>query len=287
MMLGAIVALSMAVPAVARDKDIAFVTTAPVKDKPAIALDPAKAHILLRSDGAIPLHLMRVPDAQDQANYDRMRAEALAEARRKYGKQLAKYESAKRAAAKAPKGDPRARIPEKPVEPTESNFEFTPFGLLAGVSIGPMNRFAKPDGGMSVYLQAVTPGTYRIYGPLSVMPNGAVFGSCFCMGSVRFEARAGEIVDMGMVETKSALAASQDGEGERLVPLAFRIQPASLAMVIDPRLQGATVRPALYRPAGKLPNYFGLAIGRIPEMPGVMRYDRDRIVDLSNSTTLR
>jgi hypothetical protein len=31
----------------------------------------------------------------------------------------------------------------------------------------------------------------------------------------------------------------------------------------------------------KLANYFGLTIGRILAMPGVMRYDGDRIVDLS------
>jgi hypothetical protein len=31
----------------------------------------------------------------------------------------------------------------------------------------------------------------------------------------------------------------------------------------------------------ELPNYFGLSIDRFPAIDGVMRYDRDRIVDLT------
>lgn len=283
-MLGATMALFLAVPAAA--KDPVFVTSSPVKDKPAITLDTTKAYILLRSDGAIPLHLIKDPSAEDKVAYDGMRAKVLDKARARYAKDLAKYETAKRNAVGLPKGDPRATIPDKPIEPTEANFEITPFELLAGVSVGPMNRFAKGEGGSSVYLQAVTPGSYRIYGPLSVVPGAAAVGSCFCMGSVRFEAKAGEIVDMGMVVTKGASKTEKDGsETVKLVPLVFQLQPASAAMSVDPRLKGIMIRPAVYRPAGKLPNYFGLAIDRMPAIPGVMRYDRDRIVDLAATGT--
>lgn len=275
--IGAALALSLAVPALAKDKPPVFLVTSAVKDKPAVALDPKQAYILVRSDAAVPLHLMRDPSSEDQAAWEKLRSDALAKARTKYAKRLASWEKASAAAAKAPKGDPRAVVPEKPVEPTEENFEFTPFGLMTGVSIGPMNRFAKVEGGASTYLQAVTPGNYRLYGPVTVLPNAPAVGSCFCMGSVRFEAKAGEIVDMGTIVTRAAPAAA----GERLVPLTLRIDPATAETPVDPRLKGTALRAAAYRPAGKLPNYFGLAIDRLPEMPGVFRYDRDRIVDLT------
>ena len=274
-LLGAAMALSIAAPAAAA-KDPVFVEAAAVKDKPAVAIDPAKAYVLLRSDAAIPLHLMKEPTPADQAVYDKMRADALAKSRAKYAKQRARYDAAKQRAAALPKGDPGAELPPEPIAPTEANFEFTPFYLMTGVSIGPMNRFAKQDGGGSVYLQEVTPGSYRVYGPLLVVPNGAAAGTCFCMGSVRFDAKAGEIVDLGLVVTKA-----DAGEGDKLIPLGFRLAPATDATPVDPRLKALTVRPAVYRPAGKLPNYFGVAIDRMPEIPGVMRYERDRIVDLT------
>ena len=57
--------------------------------------------------------------------------------------------------------------------------------------------------------------------------------------------------------------------------------PAGAETAIDPRLTSATILPAAFKPVGKLPNYFGVVVSRIPEMPGVLRYNRDRIVDLT------
>jgi len=274
--------LGTSMPAMAKKKDVVFVTTSAVKDKPAVTLDKAQGYILLRSDGALPIHLMRVPSADDQAAYDTMRDEAFVEAREKYAKKLASYERTKALAESARKSGSSTpvTVPAKPVEPTTENFEFTAFGLLAGVSIGPMNRFAKQEGGASVYLQAVTPGTYRIYGPITVIPNSAVMGTCLCMGSVSFEVRAGEIADMGTAIVKAPPpATAEDAEG--IVPLNFQLQPATPEMAVDARLTAMPIKPAAYRPIGKLPNYFGLTIDRLAAMPGVMRYDGDRIVDLT------
>ncbi|MBX3595208.1 hypothetical protein [Sphingomonas sp.] len=269
-------------PAFAKKEKVVFVETAVVKDAPAVALDPAKAYVMVRSDAAVPLHLMRVPSAEDQQSYDRLRGEALVEARAKYVKKLAAYERDKAAYDKTPKGQPRPELPVKPVEPTEANFEFTPFGLLTGVSIGPMNRFAKSSEGekVSTYLQAMTPGTYRVYGMMSVMPNGAVYGNCFCMGSIKFEAKAGQITDLGRFGARD-VPGRAPGDSSQPAPPALEFKPAVAGTGADPRLANYTIVPAVLRPVGKLPNYFGLAIGRFPEIPGVMRYDRDRIVDLT------
>lgn len=137
-------------------------------------------------------------------------------------------------------------------------------------------------------MQAVTPGVYRIYGPITVVPNGAVMGTCLCMGSVSFEARAGEIVDMGTLLVKAPATeelASPHAEGIR--PLNFQLMPAAADMAVDARLKDATIRPAAYRPVGKLPNYYGIEVGRITEMPGIIGYDRDRIIDLTTTGDAR
>ena len=278
--IGALAALSLAAPAFA--KDPVFVTGTAVKDKPAVALSPTMAYVMMRSDTAVPLYLMKVPSAEDQAAYDKMRADALVKAHAKFVRKQKEYNSAVKFNAELASGTPRQPLPEKPVEPTEANFEFTPFPLLAGMSIGPLNRFAKADGGVSTYLQELTPGEYRIYGPLAVMPNGAAMGSCFCMGSVAFVAKAGEIVDLGVMEAK-ANAPGKRPAGDSSAPMFADGQflvPATTPP--DPRLSGARIVQSKFRPVGKLPNYYGMTISRIPAMPGVMRYDRDRIVDLTS-----
>lgn len=268
----------LAAPAWSRDDRPVFVTSGYVPDKPTVAFDSSQAYVMLRSDTQMPLLLMKVPTAEDQAAYDRLRAEAFAEARTKYLKKKADYDRAVRASAKT-----GYAVPEKPVEPTEANFEFTAFGMMALVSLGPLNRFAKGDGGASTYLQQLTPGEYRIYGPVLYGAQGVMAGTCFCMGSVKFEARAGEITDLGVILAKATAAKPTQGDSSSPIPITIPdyLGPAPASMPLDPRLAQFKVQRAVYRPVGKLPNYFGITIGRIPEMAGVMRYDRDRIVDLT------
>lgn len=256
--------------ALAKTKPPVFVTAAPVKDKPAVTLDRAQAYVMLRSEAQMPLMLMRVPDEADQAAYTGLRAAALVEARGKYVKKLAGYErTLKQIRDWKPGGVARPETPERPIEPTEENFQFTPFGLMANAAIGPINRFAKADK-MSTYLHALTPGRYRIYGPIAAMPNGAMTGVCFCMGSVSFEAKAGEITDLGFVPTLPA--------SEQPAEPAEWLRPTPAGLAVDPRLAGTTIRPAQFQAVGKLPNYYGLQIMRMPAMAGVLRYDRDRVV---------
>jgi hypothetical protein len=262
----------LAAPALAK-KDPKFVESDSIGDKPAVALDPAQGHILLRSPNQRALYLMKMPSAEDQATYDALKAEAFADARKKYEKKLASYEAAVKQRAA---GTAQVSVPDKPVEPTEAGFEFTPFGLLASVAIGPLYRFAKGDGGASTYLHAATPGRYRIYGPISAAGNGAMIGACYCLGSVSFEVKAGEVTDI------SALAMLPAEETPDGVPqVAGKMKDGAVLPPVDPRLASATVTPARFSPVGKSPNYFGLAITRMPAVPGVMRYDRDRVVDLT------
>lgn len=260
----AALALSAGAADAAKNKYV-FVEAKAVPDKPAVAFDPAKAYILVRSDSMMPLMLMKDPTEADIAEYAKLRADAFAEVRESYERKLARWKlEADQAAAR------KLRKPEKPVEPTEANFELTPINLFTRIEIGPQNRFAKA--GRSTYLHAVTPGSYRVYGQMMFLPNNGFVGTCFCMGSVRFEAKAGEIVDLGTLEPMPAASGANPATMDRFV------RPGG---DIDPRLKDFTIRPAVFRPAGKLPNYFGVTISRVPAIEGVMRYDRDRIVDLT------
>ncbi|QQV78857.1 hypothetical protein H5J25_05615 [Sphingomonas aliaeris] len=278
-MLAAIAAVSTVTPAFAKEKPPVFVVTAPVKDKPVVTIDPAKAYILLRSDNPVPLYLMKVPTAEDQALYDKTRAAAFVEARQKYEKKQASYLKAKAEAVKTP----GLSVPEEPVEPTDANFEFVPFEMLASVGIGPTNRLSKSKD-VSTYLQEVTPGTYRVYGQMLVM-NGTAGGSCFCMGSVKFDAPAGKIVDLGVID-KADKVEKVSGDSSQPVLIGEKplFRSAGPGETLDPRIINQTVVAAKFMPVGKLPNYFGLTITRIPEMSGVFRYDRDRMIDLTTGS---
>lgn len=276
----AIAALAFAAPALAGDKPPVFVETMAVPDKPGFAIDPAKAYVLLRGDTPTAMYLMRVPSETDAAAYAGYRARELAKAHEKYLRRLKQYEDQMAAPAQ-----PGVARPVKPVEPTDENFQATPFEVMTAISIGPLFRFAKVKGGESTYLQMLTPGEYRIYGPIIFSAAGPM-GACYCMGSVKFEARAGEITDIGALMTKG-VAFQTPPAGDSSMPMlgdpTVYLRPAPATMVLDPRLASLPIRPAVFHPVGKLPNYYGIQVARIPAMPGVIAYDRDRIIDLTAS----
>lgn len=273
-------AFAFAAPALAGDKPPVFVETMAVPDKPGFAIDPAKGYVLMRGDTQTAMYLMRVPSEADAVAYAAYRARELAKAREKYARKLKQYEEQMAAPAQ-----PGVARPVRPVEPTEENFQAIPFEVLTAISIGPLFRFAKVKGGESTYLQMLTPGEYRLYGPIVVTPSGPM-GACYCMGSVKFEVRAGEITDIGALLTKG-VAFQRPPEGDSSMPMLgdpnVFLRPAPPGMALDPRLASLPIRQAEFHPVGKLPNYYGIQVARIPAIPGVIAYDRDRIIDLTAS----
>lgn len=270
-----IAASVLALPVVAKEKPPVFVEAKAVKDsKTAVTINPAKAYIYVRTSNAMPLHFSRIPTADDQIGYEKLKAAAFVEAREDYDKALKKYER-DLALSKQSSG---AKKPKKPVEPTEANFQFVPFGQLANFTVGTFNRFQSKGG--SSYLDEVTPGTYRIYGQVDPLLG---FGVCYCMGSVTFEAKAGEVTDLGSVEPDAANSEPPekgDSSSPRFAANAFAWTPSDSSSPVDTRLASVTRVPADFRAAGKSPNYMGIAISRIPAIAGVIGYQRDRIVDL-------
>ncbi|MBL0924697.1 MAG: hypothetical protein IBJ12_09580 [Sphingomonadaceae bacterium] len=259
--------------AIAKSKAPVFVEAKPVKDTPSVALDPAKAYILLRTPGAMPMHFVKIPNAEDQIAYDKLKAEAFAEVKEDYAKDLAKYER-DMALAKKTKG---MKEPKKPIEPTETNFQFTRFEQMANFTMGPLNRFYSKNG--STYLHAVTPGRYRIFGQFDPLVG---IGVCYCMGSVSFDAEAGKITDLGTMTTDLSNAGPPekgDSSSPRAAAYAMALEPVKDSTGIDVRLKSLSRNIADLRAAGKMANYYGIAISRLPAIPGVISYRRDQIID--------
>ena len=264
----------------AKEKPPVFVESKIVKDTPTVTLDATKAYVLLRTSVALPVSFSRVATVEDRVGYERVKSAAFDEARRAYAKKLARYENERAQAAKTP----GTKLPDAPVEPTEANFRFTPFEQMANFAVGPLNRFAKGD--VSVFLQAVTPGTYRFMGQMDPLLGG---GLCYCMGSVRFEAVAGKITDLGTLAADPGAPpfVKGDSSAPRNSAFALSLTPASDAMTIDPRLAALPRVNAAYRAAGKMANFWGIAISRLPAIPGILAYDRDHIIDVAVNGTRR
>lgn len=162
--------------------------------------------------------------------------------------------------------------------PTQESFRFDAAELdnFAGNEYRPRLLHQEAWSG---WLIAVDPGVYRLYGEVTQTQNGTA-GACYCMGSVRFEAKAGEITDMGEIV---AAPADQQGvataEGFRLGHF-VTVAPWSASMRSPAQFASLRVTPAELRAAGKMANFFGIAITRLAPIPGVLDYRRDEVIDL-------
>lgn len=250
-----------------------------VADKPQVVLNPAKAYIVVQGDYQVNPLLMKRPNAEEAAKHAAKRAEELAKEHEKWVK---KHASWQKEIALLSKGTPASSRPKEPQEPTEANFSWPRYEQVHPVYIGPQNRFAKAEGGASTYLQEVEPGEYVFYG--SVM-MGVAGGICACLGTVAFKADAGKITSLGKMRLpwieslrgpKETRAKNSLELPEGTTSLAFAPAPFS-----DPRVPADMVVAARFTPVDRMPNWFGLEVDRVMPMEGVMRYDRDKVVDLT------
>jgi hypothetical protein len=252
-------------PAVAADKEW---ETRAVKDSPEpLVLDPAKAYILIDTDGLqLPVFMHR-PSAAEAARWDAKRAEEFAKERAKWAKKHAAWERDAAAYKKSPTGTP----PKKPVEPTEANFGFPSYEQAHQFLAGPQNRFNKQGG--SRYLQEVPPGTYVFYKNMM---------ACACLGTVEFEAAAGKITTLGL--GLPFLEALKNEAKDKRPKTALDLPPGVTTMRLeqtdftDPRFPAGSVVQAQFKPAGQWPNWGGGEVDRVMAIPGVFRYERDKQV---------
>lgn len=244
-------------------------------------IDPAKAYIYIRSpENRTNGVFLKTPGPEEIANYEAKWREEFEEAKADYPKKLARYNAAKEA-GRPPK--------DKPVEPTEASFAIDPIDLRMIVAFGPQFVFDKteaPNKSFS-YLIEVEPGEYTYLGPLLYLPGVPPAGTCYCMGSVKFEAKAGQITSLGdflgqgWADRKALEAATVVREflADRPARDTDWSAPESLAKY--------NVVKAELRAAGKRNNFLNALVGRMPPVPGVLAYDRDIPVDLIGQAQMK
>ncbi len=239
-----------------------------------VAIDPAKAYIFVRSpQNRTNGVFLKAPSAEEIANYEAKWREEFEKELKRYPGRLKNWEIAQKSG--------RSRD-EKPVEPTEATFAITPIEMRMMVPFGPQFVFDKteePDKSFS-YLIEVEPGEYTWLGPILYLPGTPVFGTCYCMGSVKFEAKAGQItslgdfLSLGWADRKALELSTFERTllpDRPAVPTDWSV-PESLAKYPNARAE--------LRAAGKRNNFLSALVGRIPPVPGVLAYERDVPVDL-------
>ena len=237
-------------------------------------IDPAKAYIFVKSpQNRANGVFLKTPSAAEIANYEAKWREELEEAKREYPKKLERY-NIERKSGRTPKN--------KPVEPTEENFGIATIDARMIVSFGPQFVFDKTEGADKsfTYLIEVEPGEYTYFGPILYLPGTQTLGQCFCMGSVKFEAKAGQITSLGdflSLGWADRKALEQSTYERELLP----DRPAKPTDWSTPEsLAPYTVVKAELHASGKRNNFLSALVGRIPPVPGVLAYDRDVPIDL-------
>ncbi|BDI60401.1 hypothetical protein [Qipengyuania nanhaisediminis] len=249
------------------------------------ALSADRGYIFMSGPVRLTGRFIRTPDAEDLADYEAEWREELAEARERYPRQLSRYED--RVARARRTGDDRGL--DKPVEPTEENFSIGAIEMRHMLSIGPQYVFDKgrDENGDRFYhyLQAVRPGTYTYYGPIA-FTGQAYAGMCYCMGTVRFEVKAGEVTSIGDL----MLERWADNEAMAQASVFFEPEEGRVAEAIDfavpASISGLPVVEADFRAAGKINNFYKLGVRRLPPMEGVLRYDRGEVIDVKGEAEL-
>lgn len=245
--------------------------------KASIAAD--KAYIYLSAPTRVMGVFLKTPDAEDLAEYDAEWRKELEEAKRKYPGRLKRYESDIAVWRKTKSG----REPQKPVEPTEASFSIGAMESRMVVPFGPQFVYDKSDGEEKKfsYLVEVEPGTYSYYGPLFYGPGVAPMGTCYCMGSVKFEAAAGKVTSLGNFlgfEWVTKELSQQAAVNTLIERSAAEAKPIDL--VPPPELAAKGAVEADLRAAGKINNIFGVMVGRMPPVAGILAYERDVPIDV-------
>lgn len=253
-------------------------------------LDPQSGYILISTPTEMHGTFMRIPDASDWEYYRKTREARLEEAKKEYPGKLATWQKqADRAVMEGRKPFPR------PVEPNAETF-----------SIGPIERFMRDSFGIYQfskdkkvpvyrYLIGVKPGTYAWFGP--TVP-GIAFPNpdyCNCMGTVKFEVKAGVITDLGdflmTVARRDGLtgkdkvdaaggvfSTSRDGQGE--------VGAEAARYGVPPSLSALPAVRAEFHASGKINNFDNITVNRVRPIPGILGYDRDTVIDLRTGARL-
>lgn len=257
-----------------------------------VRLDPSKGYIFVQGlDRQVGIFI-RVADQEDRDAYQKDWEKQFAKAQKRYPGLLEQWQQALVTAQAA-----RTKISPKPIEPKRETFTIEPIEQHTQESFGPSFVYAKdPANQLYSYLTAVKPGTYIWYGPITLIPDTGYSGICYCMGSVKFEVKPGIVTDLG----NSLLAAPRFDQQETAQITDLRANPDQLAKFEAARVrQMSEIRYGLpaslnnwpnargeFSASGKIDNYLGVMISRLPPIPGVLAYQRDTVIDVRTNTPL-
>ena len=255
----------------------AFAQEQPAKQPGTLTIDPQAAYIFFRSREHVPVSFVREVTEARRPQWAAERAAALARARAVYERRAPQWRREEAQCRGSPAVECTNR-PPMPVMPTEENFDYGPLVSDDMLTIAPTDLGGNDR--LGYFFAAVEPGSYILYGQTSTMPGAGSTGVCLCMGSIRFEVAAGQIVDMGELRYPRDEAGQEEPTYGPQRLASMEVVPANPSMAVPEGLAGHALTPALLRAAGKMPNYYGIEIDRLPPIPGVLGYERDRVIDL-------
>ena len=252
--------------------------------KGAHQIDAAKGYIYLYANSRQFGVFFKEPSEANIAAYEAKWAKKFAKAKRKYERELKNWRIRKESTGRGGK---------KPVKPIEKTFSIGPIELWNAVKFGPQFIFSKDksnkENPLFSYMMEVEPGNYAYHGPILSAPGAAALGVCYCMGSVKFEVKAGEITNLGNFLTN---APDIDNGGSALLgpmllqksapdskQLRWRKNPVEF--VIPDSLVSYKMMQPKFSPSGKMNNFYRAMVSRMAPVDGLFHYDRDRAVDLS------
>ncbi|MEL1249452.1 hypothetical protein [Aurantiacibacter gilvus] len=257
-------------------------------------IEADRGYIYLETDGRFFGIFLRVPEPEDYVAYEQAREDQFAELQEQYARDYAAFE---RAYANA--RERRWRLPTAPEEPTMADVSVTPPELQDAASFGPGSDFAHDDDtDRRAYLTVVRPGTYVWYGPVMYDTNQGFVGACNCMGTVMFDVVPGVVTDLGDFLTAAPRYADRGGAqmeefgnfsvvgllGSRTVSLPTQSREPSFGL--PESLAAWAGEPVEFRAAGKMNNFYGTLVDRLPPIDGVLEYRRDQVIDARTGEVL-
>lgn len=265
----------------------------PIEEKAVIngtaKLDTASGYIYLTASSRQAGGVVRIPDEDEIDAYHKDWEKGFAKAQKNFPEVLAHWQFDAGIAK-----DNHARVPEKPEPPTRETFAIGAIWQRTMQSFGPAYVFSKDKAGQSFsYLTAVKLGTYIWYGPVIVSAEGGYAGVCYCMGSVKFEVKAGVVTDLGnfLIAAPEAEEVADETTAEIRTGggwTGFKVGVANEAMPVryglPPSLSAWPSAQANFVASGKIDNFMGVMISRLPPIKGVLAYQRDTVIDVKGNT---
>lgn len=281
------IALLSATPAIAQtpvDEMVEIEAGAP------ITIRPDRAYLVLRvhkPKGAPKFEpvFLRVPTAGEMDGYRAARAEAFAKAEPGLAKDREKA-LAKKAAAEGAGQKFSGQIP--PV-PSLDAFNFSYGGILNVNAVDNKRPLVRGDPD-SLFLVETVPGDFVLYGASWAM-GPAGLHICFCLGTVGFTARPGEVLDLGTfyadrakfksevpeLAAETGFGPSSDTPGYLI---AGTVRPVAPGGPVPPVPANISVKPVEYRAVGKFFNPNASGINRLVPVPGVLAYQGGKVIDV-------